>query len=205
MDLTIVERFVCPRDHAPAPLVVRADVVLNGQLVAGALGCPVCRGEWSVEAGIVQFGTLATMPVDMRVTTADAPALAAMLDLAEPGRLVVADGIPGEIASALARDFGARIVALDPADAGDYAAAIDGAMRVPLSAGSARGALLLRGARDDAFVDSALRTLAAGGRMVRGVRARVPDGASEFARDDRWWVATRDEVSAPIALRRGAR
>ncbi|HKS06368.1 MAG TPA: hypothetical protein VJR92_08660 [Gemmatimonadaceae bacterium] len=199
MDLTVVERLICPNDHEPTPLVVRADATAHGALTRGVLGCPKCESEWKVDGGVARFGPRAELPH----ASADPAVLAALLDLTEPGRLIIVDGVSAETCAALARDYGAMIVALDPPESGSYAAVIEGATHAPVSAGVARGAVLMRAVRDAAFNESIVRAVGPRGRIVGAPDVRIPRDVTEMARDDRLWVGARDDVSAPVSLRRG--
>ena len=201
MDLTIVERLACPNDHELTPLVVRADAVANGALERGILGCPSCTSEWVVDRGVAAFGPRAALSA----RDADPAVLAALLDLTEPGRIIIADGLAGGACTALARDYGALVLTLDPADDGAYAAVVDGAQRVPLAAHAARGAVLMRVERSAAFAESVVRGLAPRSRMVASLVVPVPSGVNEMARDDMLWVGACEDVSAPVALRRSSR
>src|SRR5262245_7580308 len=104
MDLAVVQRLVCPEQHASTPLVVRADVAEHGRLQRGALGCPSCGKEWSVNGGIAAFGARRDLP-DAPI---DATAIAAFLGLTEP-KLVVTDGVPPTIVVALVREYAAGV------------------------------------------------------------------------------------------------
>jgi hypothetical protein len=199
VDLALVERLICPRAHEPAPLVVRADEVVEGRLLRGVVGCPVCSGEWPVAAGRVQFGaTTAGTAADV----GDAETIAALLALSEPGRVVVVDGASPELVAALVDQFGATVVALDARPGTHAAAEISGAERVPLAPGAARAVLMLRPSREELFVTSAVRALAPGGRMVGAAAVKTPSDVRELARDERLWVGERERVTAPVPLRR---
>lgn len=201
----IIERLVCPEQHAMTPLVVRADRLVDSHLVTGAVGCPVCGREWPVHERIARFG-------DPAITTEpawDAPRLsvgiaAALLNLAEPG-VVLADGAPAPLAEALAADYGATVVAFDLADPvrDGRTSVIVGAATVPLAPAVARAALLLRGGRSEAFFNSAARTVVAGGRIVGGEDIPLPRGLQLLTRDAGLWVAERERGSADlVGLRR---
>jgi hypothetical protein len=198
MDLGIVERLICPEPHAVMPLVVRADAVEHGRLVRGMLGCPHCHMEWVVTDGIARFGARA----DIAAVAAEDPAtLAALLGLSEP-MLVLTDGASARLVDALSREFDASVVVLDAADPPPSATVIHGAKRVPIGAGTVGAALLLRPGRDADFVASAARALAPAGRLVATASVPVSGELREIARDNTWWVATREHREAPITLRR---
>lgn len=200
MDLALVERLICPRAHEPAPLVVRADEVDAGRLVRGVVGCPVCREEWPVVDGRVEFSAA---PAGNSADARDAATIAALLALTEPGKLLIVDGASVVLTAALVSEFGAIVVALDAPRDSRASAVINGAERVPLAPAAANGVLLLRPSRSEAFVASAARALAPGGRMAGALAVNVPAGVRERARDDRMWVGERERAgSAPVPLRR---
>lgn len=197
MDLGIIERMVCPRGHASS-LVVRADAVGVGRLEAGALGCPECNEEWPVVMGAAQFGARSRMDA---IDAGDPMAVAAFLNLTEPGLAIVCDGARPDLLNALALEFGALIIAMDAADAPSaVAGVVDGAARVPFGNAALRGALLLRPARSAEFVESAVHAVAHGSRVVAAAAIAATTEMRQLARDERLWVAERG--SAPVALRR---
>ena len=197
MDLSIVERLICPEDHASTPLIVRADRVERGRLVEGLLGCPVCRREWSVSGGTARFGARAA---NAQAPATSADVIGALLGLTEPG-LVVLDGAPNEVARALVEQFGCTVVGLDCESDGELSC-IDGAARVPVAPGAARGIALLREDRSAAFADSAAVALARNGRMMGTVGVPVPAMMRELARDERLWVAEPLPSVVPLTVRR---
>lgn len=198
MDLAIAERLVCPAAHAPTPLIIRADQTRDGRLVTGVLGCAVCRRDWPVEGGEAQFGDA---DPGEPVASPDALALAAYLGLTEPGALVVTDGVTSDAECALADEYGAQIVAIDPFAGSRAPVIIRRPPAVPLAARSARGAVLLRADRDERFVASAVLSLAPGGRLVAASAIRAT-GVVELARESSLWVGERERTSDPVPLRR---
>lgn len=203
MQTSVIERLVCPGEHAPTALVVRADELRDGRLWRGAAGCPVCLKEATIANGVVRFGA----PHARLAASADldAPRLAAYLSLTEPDVMVLADGLPSTVSAALVSDYAARIIEFD-GDAGPHVAApIHGAARVPLPRGAAGAAVLLRTGRDPAFTASVVQALRARGRCVGAIDTDLPDGLSELARDAQCWVAERDADPARVTLQRAPR
>jgi len=119
-----------------------------------------------IEFGAVSVGTVAESP--------DGATAAALLALAEPGRLVLTDGASSQVIAELTDVFGAIVVALDTPVGTRASAQLNGAETVPLAAGAARGALLLRPSRSTAFIESVVRALAGGGRMVGAPAIATP-------------------------------
>jgi hypothetical protein len=197
MDLAIVQRMVCPAEHASTPLVVRADRAEHGRLQEGVVGCPVCGAEWKVDEGVARFGPRATTGPAF---TPDATTVAALLGLTEP-KLVVADGLSDDLVVSLVREFGATVVAIDSDVSPESASVIEGPALVPLAEGIANGAVLLR-PREPAFVDSVVRAIAPDGRLLASVSLQLPAGVREMARNDDLWLAEREATVVPVTLRR---
>jgi hypothetical protein len=197
MDLAIVQRLICPRPHASTPLVVRADRTGHGHLQLGMLGCPVCGAEWDVTDGAAHFGPRAELTAH---AAPDATTLAAFLGLTDP-QLVITDGVPANVVESLVREFAAVVVALDAEVAPDTATVVDGAPAVPLADGIANGVVLLR-LRGEAFVASAVRSLAPAGRMIAIGAIATPAGVREIARNDQMWVGEREIPVVQVELRR---
>lgn len=168
-------------------------------MLRGVVGCPRCQLERAVQDGVVQFGASSAPAA---IDSPDAATLAALLDLAEPGRLVLSDGAPASLVAALTDEFGAMVVALDAPPGVRAAAVLNGAESVPVAGGAARAVLLLRPARSDAFIASAARALAPGGRLAAAAAMAAPHDVRVMARDASLWVGERESVTAPVALRR---
>lgn len=157
--------------------------------------------------GVARFGEPhATAAGTETPEQTDATTIAALLGLTAPGALVIVDGITEPLVAALTTEFGARVVGIDagasPASAA--AAIIEGAARVPLSAGLANGAVLFRTGRDDAFVASVVSALAPRGRVVGRGGPLAAEGLREVARGKGLWVAERVPVASTVSLRRRA-
>lgn len=203
---------------------------LHGRdVVAGVLGCPVCKAEYPIRDGVAHFPAASPpsspddtpLPADDALVTAvsalaDAvgvpPAmyLAALLDLEEPGGVVVLEGAWSRYGPALADMGDVRIVLLDPPalPAGEHGLSVIRATgTVPFAASSIRGAALAaRGTAGAVRVPRLARVLAPRGRLVASAELPVPAVVTEIARDAACWVAERREApSAPVRLTRGDR
>ncbi|HVZ48564.1 MAG TPA: hypothetical protein VG916_07255 [Gemmatimonadaceae bacterium] len=206
MLLALTDLLRCTNDHAESPLVARADVVEARRLVAGVLGCPVCRAERTVAGGVVHWAAsapAAATPPDPRPdTTSDAlMRVAALLGLAAAPSPYVLGGDAGLAAAGLVGLTDATLVLLDPPDdrAAALATVIRGAPRVPFGPRSIRGITLdVAWAADPSRIASAVTALAARGRLVAPAAAPVPAGVREVARDAAQWVAEREADVVPL-------
>lgn len=214
MFIELVDSLRCPRPHEDTWLVA-AVARFHGRHVAdGSLGCPVCRAQYPVRDGGVDFtaggrGERASQGVD---TPGEDEVLRAraLLGLAEPGGTVALVGEAASLAPALEEAAQVTLLLVNPRRSalgpGTSTVWVDDG--VPLAAGVLRGAMIGAGVdASRAFVDSLVRALAPRARLVAPAARPVPDGMTELARDAREWVAERaaERVSPPVPLRRPGR
>lgn len=210
MRLEIAERLRCPNAHAPTPLVVVAERVIERELVEGRAGCPVCRAEARLVEGDLWFttsipsnGAPEPRPVPFDPSALDR--LVALLGLAEPDGTVLLAGAYARFAALLATQAEVGVVTLASSGEGPLAgyrrglpvASVHGLLRsLPFSDGTFRAAALDT-RLPSALVDDMVRTVAVGGRLVGALGVALPDGVRELARDAIEWVGER-EVAAPL-------
>jgi uncharacterized protein YbaR (Trm112 family) len=195
MDLTLVERLVCPEVHATTPLVVRVDAAESGRVRAGMLGCPACHREWPIEHFAARFGPPADLPASAPM---DGHAAAALLNLTAPG-IVIADGASAEMIRILVSSYEASVVALDD-ESPDASALLTGAQRVPLAPGVATGALLFRQRRTAAFIASVASAVAPWGRVIAAHGVAADARLREIARDESVAVLAREPDAVRVEL-----
>ncbi len=216
MHVDLIESLRCPRRHEDGWLVAATDEVIDRQIVRGTLGCPICGGEWRIQAGELDFGQVAfavheTAGTDTgaahELASAESHAmrLAALLDLRDANGFVVLTGESALVADTLHSLTGVRVLAVN---ASRGAATRHSRLRVanalPLGVGTARGVVLDSMHGDSDWLDSAVRAVARGGRVVAPTHVHVPSDVEELARDEREWVgAVRVAASGLVPLRRG--
>ncbi len=205
MFIELIDRLRCVNDHALDWLVASTGELHGRDVTRGILGCPSCKAQFPIARGIVDFArgsapTPSASPIT-GVTNEETQRLAALLDLASPGGMVVLTGGWSALAPALAIVAdGVQMLAINPVDglaSGDgvsLATAPAGVM--PLRPGMARGVAL-----DEAHgpaAAAAVEALAATGRLLAPATLPLPAGVTELARDARHWVAERD--AAPLGM-----
>jgi len=226
MFIELVDSLRCVEPHEDSWLVLATRLVIGRSVIEGTLGCPVCRRTYAITGGVAYLGAAPTArPPDAAVDAGAlagedaAMRLAALLDLASPGGLVVLGGAWARYARAIRDLVPVRLLLLDPIGAapeewpetGEGVSVVrTGGEAVPLAAGSARAVALDREGGSEARLAAAARALAAGGRLVGPIGAALPAGVRELARDDALWVAERDRATvasegAPVSLRRARR
>ena len=218
MRLEIAERLQCPRAHAPTPLVVIAQRKDDRGILEGVAGCPVCRTEATITRAEIRFEGVASVDsvssdADSSRATADAAArhheatidldrLAALLGLAEPGGAVLLCGRYGAVAAALAAACEVLVVITEPwpITSGDVVRAIAGDA-ICFTDGTFR-AMALDTGRPPSFVQAALRSAAAGARVVGPAALDRPADVKELARDEREWVGVMERTGPLVSLAR---
>ena len=224
MHIEIVDSLRCPSPHEETWLVASVTRFEGRDIVEGALGCPVCRRQFAVRHGEVDFtgpeadavdagGRARATPVgaDLGGAPPDEEELLrarALLALADGGGLVLLGGEHARMAAVFEDEAQVMPLLLNaPAWASGGVrppSAIRIADGLPVAAGALRAAWLDEAtASRAATVRAVVRALRTGGRLVAPVTAPLPDGARELARDAREWVAeSSGAASAPVSLRR---
>jgi len=195
--LALVDQLRCTGAHPETWLVARADTVEAGWMVHGVLGCPICRVERQVRAGVVLWtgdAAPAVMTAPDSPTADEAMRIGALVGFSESSAPFVICGREASVAPILAPLADAPIVLLDPPDdsASRIATIIRGSSAVPLAAGAVRGIVLNESYADRDRMASAVRVVVKGGRIVAPVTIAVPSGVRELARDERHWVGERE-------------
>jgi len=209
--IELVELLRCVREHEPTWLVATCDRMEGRRIVEGMLGCPACQTRYPITDGVADFTLGVEEPRTVAAPEASeggALALAAWLNLAEPGGLAVLTGSWASAAHELAELANVHVLALDaPPNIGGSAAvsvARVGAS-LPLREGVARGIALDETHASTRYVESAARALTSGGRLLAAVAAPFAGDLVEVARDQRRWLAMRSAAPAPVVPLRRAR
>jgi uncharacterized protein YbaR (Trm112 family) len=210
--IELLDLLRCPRPHEDTWLVASFQEVSNRFVATGTLGCPICGVRYPIAGGVADFtGGITSPSCDAQRAAAShrreelATRAGAFLDATEPGATIVLGGVWAYAAEALVELSEARVVALNPPDGVTETpgvALVRVAADIPLSAESCRGAAF------DAWfnagiVDSAVRVVRQGGRVVGPAALPPPGDLLVLAHDEDYWVA--QKAPAVIPLRRASR
>jgi hypothetical protein len=208
MFIEAIDKLRCVRDHEDSWLVAKFVEMQDRYFQEGELGCPVCEARYPVRNGIVYFSPM--QPRAARGAMAgDSPddlfALAAMLDLSAPDRTVVlCDGWTC-FAPALSKISEPHVFVVN-ADAGygpsECIYEVVSTAGIPLAPASVDAVALDAGASRE-LVQSAVRVLREGGRLVGASGLAVPPEVLLLASDEKQWVARKQADFIP--LRRASR
>lgn len=216
MLLDLMDILRCPVPHQDSWLVLSADGWEGRHVTAGTLGCPACRAEFPIAGGVADLSAGVPVPRDAGGEDGEtgdtdperAVRLAALLDLGEPGGVVLLAGRLAALAPVLEELVPATYVLLNAAvpPPGPASASGVAASTIPFAAGSLRGVALDQAHGTTAFLAGAVRALRTGGRLVAPEAVPVPAGLEVLARDAREWVGIAEgPPGAVVSLRRGGR
>jgi len=164
------------------------------------LGCPSCSAEYWIRDGVADFGGEAILPeceAQRKAANHSTEELAtragAYLDATEPGATIVLGGLWGYAAQVLSEMAEVRVIAVNaPSEVkeSETVGLVRAGGHIPLAPGSALGV-----ARDAWFpakiVESAVRVVRPGGRIVGAAAIKAPPELSILAHDANYWVAQR--------------
>jgi hypothetical protein len=206
MFIELVDTLRCVHRHEPAWLVASIEAAEERDIVRGLLGCHVCGAEYPILNGVADFtegrGASVTTGAKARPEEEMAVRTAALLDLLEPGGMVALAGewsvCAPELSVLVER---VHVLAVD-APAGVHGGGGISLLlthdELPLRPDAARGIALDAAHATERYLASAVEALRPGGRLLAPANAPLPTGITALARDERHWLASRDESAGPI-------
>jgi uncharacterized protein YbaR (Trm112 family) len=210
MFIELLDFLRCPRAHEESWLVLAAQATDGRDIMEGTLGCPICRAEYPIVGGVARFALRSADAETERPDAEEALRLAATLDLTGTRGYAVLIGRWGNHAPLLLTMTDVQLMLVNPPPTIGMGHGVSGLTveehwaALPLAAASAR-AIALDETTSLVQLAAALEVVAAGGRVVGPVSLALPEGATELARDDRYWVAEQAQKPASsgiVSLRR---
>lgn len=211
MFIELIDLLRCTKPHEDTWLVASFQTVLNRFVGEGTLGCPVCKAEYPIAHGEADFtgGTTAPSCEEQRAqANRDREQLAtragAFLDVTEPGATVVLGGVWAHAAQELSQMSRSRILTLNPSSdirESETVGLLRVASDIPVAPNSVLGVAL-----DSWFpvsiVDSALRAVRPGGRIVGPAEIQPPEALAVLAHDERYWVGQKSPAVVQLSKSR---
>jgi len=201
--IELTELLRCPEPHGEAFLVMSTGEMLGRMVRSGILGCPICRREFPIVKGVVEFsgsGTREagnvgspTIPGSRVPLPVDAETLQALLDLSGPGGYVVLVGSASRHAEGLAALMGGiHFVGVNPpADVEELPilSVLQCNTLIPLRPSVARSVVVGGDAAQPPWLAEAQRVLLRGRRLViEHSGATPPEGVKRLAVGEGLWV-----------------
>jgi hypothetical protein len=203
MFIELIDAIRCPADHPPSSLVAAFDTIAERDVISGMLGCPVCRSEFQIKQGELWLVTTAMPAPATRALNPeeDGLRLAASLDLRSETGFAILRGAWCALADQIAAISPTHLVLLDPplnTGRGPGRSVVHAGGTVPFAPATAVAATI----DDDERAYALSLTVKPKGRLVGPTNLDVPRDSREITRDDRWWVAEKENATAPIAIGR---
>jgi len=217
MHIELTEMLRCPEPHPQAHLVLSTAEMVGRSVRSGMVGCPVCRREFRIINGIVDFGRAgsgqrsepvrapgdglappATAPRSPLPASSDRPplpapqVLQALLDLSGPGGIVALVGQAARYGEGLAGLMaGIHFVGINgPVDLTELPVLSLAVApdQIPLRDASVRGVVVGADAARAPWLGEAVRVLLRGRRLVIEGEDAAPPGVTRRAAGDGLWV-----------------
>ena len=208
MHIELTEMLRCPEPHGEAFLVMSTGEMLGRMVRSGILGCPVCRREFPIVKGIVNFSgrevrdagcdppATAPHPASRIPHPVDSETLQALLDLSGPGGYVVLVGAAARHAVGLAGLMGGiHFIGINaPGDVEELPvlSLLVCPGMIPLRQTIARGAVVGSDRLGSEWLAEARRVVLPGRRVViEGEDVPVPVGLTRLAVGEGLFVGER--------------
>jgi len=210
--IELIDLLRCVRRHDDTWLVASFTKVSHRFVEEAKLGCPSCSAGYWIRGGVADFSGEVILPEcdDERKAASHrreelATRAGAYLEATEPGATIVLGGLWACAAQELSEMAEVRVIALNaPAEVkeSETVGLVRVASEIPLATGSALGVAV------DAWfpakiVESALRVVRPGGRIVGPSAVKAPSEAAVLAHDDKYWVA--QKAPEVVTISRGSR
>jgi uncharacterized protein YbaR (Trm112 family) len=199
--IELTEMLRCPEPHGEAFLVMSTGEMLGRMVRSGILGCPICRREFPIVKGVVNFagsgkrdaGSPDRGAAPHRV---DSETLQALLDLSGPGGYVVLVGSAARHAVGLAGLMGGiHLIGINaPGDVEELPvlSLLECPGMIPLRQTIARGVVVGSDRLGPEWLAEARRVVLPGRRVViEGEDVPVPVGLTRLATGEGLFVGER--------------
>lgn len=195
MHIELTEMLRCPEAHELNVLVLSTGEMLGRMVRSGVVGCPVCRREYRIVDGIVEFGGRGKGEggAGADIGSADAQTIQALLELSGPGGFVVLVGTAARHAVGLASLMGGVHFVGVNAPAGIEELPVLSLLRaggsIPLRPSMARGIVVGADAVGEPWLEQAASVLLRGRRfVVEADDVSPPSGITKLAAGQGLWV-----------------
>jgi uncharacterized protein YbaR (Trm112 family) len=196
MHIELTEMLRCPEDHREEFLVLSTSEMNGRMVMRGVVGCPVCRREFEIIDGIVDFTEARAgrrTPAPPSPVVLEPQSLQALLDLGGPGGFVILLGSAARYAVALASLIGGvHFVGINaPPDVEELPvlSLVQSDRVIPLRGAIARAAVIGAELAGTSWAGEAVRVLLPGRRLVVESETAVPpEKVVQLAAGQGLWV-----------------
>lgn len=207
MQRDLLDSLRCPRPHDESWLVAVVHVASGSELIEAQLACPVCGAEYRVAHSVAHFSDDTVPEHDTWPADDQLLRLAALLGVVESLQPVALVGRYAASSAPLASYVASPQLLVNAAGGRRAVGAsrIVVADKLPLGVDTLAAVAVDAANASVSMLESAVRALRLGGRLVAPADAPIPAGMRELARDETEWVAeTITRASGLVELRRRA-
>ncbi len=198
MFIELIDLLRCINAHEDTWLVASFKTVSHRFVLEASLGCPSCSAQYPLREGIADFSAGTSLPsceAERAAASHSREELAtragAYLEATEPGATIALGGVWAYAAQELSEMADVRVLALNaPAEVKESQTVglLHVGSEIPVAPGSLLGVAL------DAWfpakiVESAVKAVRPGGRVVGPTVVPPPAGLAVLAHDNTYWVA----------------
>lgn len=183
--------------------MVAAGKVVDRHILDGVLGCPSCGAEFKIAGGITQFDIPARATLATPADNALGLRVAAFLELTDPKGFAILCGTWGAQLDPIQRVAETPLLLVNPPAhyGGEPAGVLLCGDTIPLAASSARAAAL-NSDMPSTQIESAVRAVRSGGRLIGPAAMPLPAGVTEVARDETLWVGEKPGATRFVELKK---
>ncbi len=202
MFIELTEYLRCPEFHEETYLVLVPETMVGRDVLRGTLGCPVCRRQYVIVKGVVEFGgdgwrDSVPEPAARDVTLPDPHAVQALLGLGSPGGYLVLVGSATRLVEQLAELIGGvHFVGVNPppdVEASHMLSPLRSDRMIPMRTGVTRGAVLGTEHVHPPWLAEGVRVLLRGQRLVMLCEWDYVSGTERLAVGEGLWVGTKQQ------------
>jgi hypothetical protein len=198
MYIELTEHLRCPEDHEEQTYLVLVPETMEGRAVtSGSVGCPVCKNDYAIAAGVARFGESAAAGSGVpAVVLPAADTVRALLGIAGPGGYAVLVGNAARLAADLGDLIeGVHFVGVNaPADVAPSArlSLLSHPGVIPLNSSMARGVVVGAEYALEPWLSEASRLVLRGLRLVVLAEDAAAPGTAQLASGDGMWVGVKE-------------
>jgi len=196
--IELAELLRCPGPHSNSYCVLSSDVASGRRVIRGVVGCPVCKAEYAIEDGVVEFGVDPVLGSDSRsddITTEQMPdseTVQALLALGNLGGYVVLVGSVTRLSGGLAELIGAtHHVGVNPPPEvceSSNMSLVRSTQTIPIESSFASGVVIGREYAREPWLSEGARVLADGMRLVVADEGVSVAGVERLVTERGLWV-----------------
>ncbi len=184
MFIELTEYLRCPEPHPDAHCVLLPEAMVDRRVIRGAIGCPVCRREYPIRDGVVEFGVNPEPPAG---PLPEAATVCALLGLTSPGGFVALVGSWCHLEAELAGLMdGVHLVGINPPSdvvPSPYLSLLRSERVIPLRTAVMRGVAIGIEHVRPPWIGEGVRVVLRGQRLVLGAREEAVPGVETLAAD----------------------